>query len=1178
MQVLTDSTLEESLATNTDQGTLRILGGRDFLAANGLTNDGTIELGGGFLSAPSLDNTPTGEIFGFGTIAPAVQNAGTVRATGGTLTVQEGILASSGTVISEDGATLVIEADSSADVLDLQGGALALGPHAFTVGDDYRNAAFGSGNAFDRRANVSGSGQIIGQDADMALGEDGAPGVIDFGMLRGGTSDTRSFTVENSGSGAQLRGALQTAAGTGSITDARLSGAGVTAQDFGPLAAGDSSAPFDITFEATQGGALTGQTVGVVQNFDNVADLTLQLDGFATALAEGALTPPGPLDLGNFRVGEAAPGQVIGATNLTTGAGAEDLGISGTSTTGNFAATNLLGGGLVAPGASQPGAVEVAVAGGEAGVNSGEVTVQFTSDGTAFDAGFTTTDSNSATVALSATGYRVAQAEIAPDPVQVGPQRVGGSETTALSITNTAAADGFSESLNASAFLSSGDAFATGSVMQLAAGATDSGGISVGVDTSAAGTRSGSVLLRLQSDGTGSSGLGTLDLPNQPLNVTGDVYQPAQGQLNTPALNFGTVQVGTMIGQTLSITNSASGPAGYVEDLGVTFGATQGTGAGQISGGGSIAALAAGSTDNAAMTVTVDTSTAGSIDGAIALNYTSTGTVGGVATGLAPVAVGSDLFGVLGTIEATGNIVDQAAPVIETPQPIDLGNVRLGAAAPSAGVAVRNAATGNDQAALNASIAGDGGAVLASGSFDLLAPGDVDSTSLTVSMDTANAGAVNGQATLSLVSDASNIGGCAPNCELALAPQQVAVTGGVYRLANPVLDTPTVALVARRGDATPGAAIGVTNESPDAFTEALDASMSAAPAGFTASGSISGLAAGASDAGSLSVGLETAVAGSFGGALALDFVSSGAGTTGAADVGVGSGSVALSGRVYEAAQAQLDTPTIDFGTLRVGDTVTPEAIALRNAAPVAGLNDTLSADFADLPAGPFAAAGAPVSGLAAGESASSLAVGLDTSTAGVFGGTASVGFASSNPEMADLDLGSETLTLAAQVNNLVNPVFTAGAGTGSLSGGGTAFLFDFGTLSLGDSVSATLGLVNDVAGPADAMHGSFDLSAISDFGLLGFDAFADVAAGDGVGLLELSFAAVLEGTVAQTLTLTGFGRNDSGPDLGFAPISLTLRADVRDATGVIPLPAPLWLLLGGLGSLGLLRRRQRRLR
>ena len=127
---------------------------------------------------------------------------------------------------------------------------------------------------------------------------------------------------------------------------------------------------------------------------------------------------------------------------------------------------------------------------------------------------------------------------------------------------------------------------------------------------------------------------------------------------------------------------------------------------------------------------------------------------------------------------------------------------------------------------MNATIAA-AAPITASGGFSLLAPGATNNTALTVGMETGTAGAKSGAATISFVSDASNVGGCAPNCQLSIGTQTVSVSGNVYRLANPTIDPKTVNLAARVGDANPQAPIGVTNASPDAFTERLNASSAA---------------------------------------------------------------------------------------------------------------------------------------------------------------------------------------------------------------------------------------------------------------------------------------------------------------------------------------------------------------
>ena len=56
-------------------------------------------------------------------------------------------------------------------------------------------------------------------------------------------------------------------------------------------------------------------------------------------------------------------------------------------------------------------------------------------------------------------------------------------------------------------------------------------------------------------------------------------------------------------------------------------------------------------------------------------------------------------------------------------------------------------------------------------------------------MNTSTAGSRNGTATVTLVSDANNVGGCGSNCLLTLASQNVSITGAVYQVAQANLPT-----------------------------------------------------------------------------------------------------------------------------------------------------------------------------------------------------------------------------------------------------------------------------------------------------------------------------------------------------------------------------------------------------
>jgi hypothetical protein len=247
-------------------------------------------------------------------------------------------------------------------------------------------------------------------------------------------------------------------------------------------------------------------------------------------------------------------------------------------------------------------------------------------------------------------------------------------------------------------------------------------------------------------------------------------------------------------------------------------------------------------------------------------------------------------------------------------------------------------------------------------------------------------------------------------------------------------------------------------------------------------------------------------------------------------------------------------------------------VGISNAAGGA-LADTLSASIGGS-ASPFNASGV-VSGLAAGASnTSGLTVTLDTSAAGLYSGTASLAFTSQNPDMADLPLPAGTVQLSAQVNRLAQAALTQTAGAGTFSGGGNSLTLDFGSVVEGSgSFTALLALANGVAGPADALSGSFDLSGVSGgiFTLGGFSSFSGLAAGSVLaGGLSVGFDTSTIGVYDQLVVLRGVSTNGSGPDLALADVTLRLQGTV------VAVPEPgtyLMMLFGGLVLLWAARRR-----
>ncbi len=617
-------------------------------------------------------------------------------------------------------------------------------------------------------------------------------------------------------------------------------------------------------------------------------------------------------------------------------------------------------------------------------------------------------------------------------------------------------------------------------------------------------------------------------------------------------------RVGGTLQTALAITNTA--PIGsFTEGLNVNFGAVTGS---AIANGGSITMLAGAQTNNSAMALRLDTSTAGAKSGSAQLNLASDGTG---TSGLGLTALPMQTVAISGNVYRLASASAVATPVV-------IANQRVGANLGQTLTLANTAAADGFSERLNASFVNHAnlGSAVTSGSIGLLAAGASDGSALRVGVDSSTAGAKSGIALLTLASDGAGTSGFAA---LSLPSQSVNVSGNVYRLANPSVQSALV-LAARVGDALPTRSIAVSNASPDIYTERLDASLGAISPAFSGSGAITGLQAGA-NSNALGFTLNsTAVAGSSSGNAALTLVSSGAGTTLAPDAALGTANVALTGRVYAPAVAQLNTTVVDFGTVRVGDSVPLRGVSVSNTVGGA-LTDSLRATQA-LGSGPVVGVGG-VGGLAAGgTSASGLQVALNTGAAGVFNGSSVVTFTSQNPDMADLGLGTANVTLRGQVNNIAQSVLQRTNGAANLSNLGLSYTLNFGTLVQGAApASALLSLTNAATGPADALAGSFDLSALlpgDAFTVSGFVGFSGLQAGDMLSNLQVSFATGDLGVFDRVLVLSRSSTNGVGPDLPLANLQLHLQGQVV----AVPEPGTWVLMLGGVLLLASRVRAQRK--
>lgn len=1064
-------------------------------------------------------------------------------------------------------------------VMGAAGSVLNIGTQNLTINNDYTNANFGTGNSFNNRAGISGAGLVLaGGDAAQAITGAGVTNgattnaTLTLGNVRVGAT-TFDYQIANTGTtGPTLRGAIQTSVNGGNLTDARLSGAGVTASNYNTGAPGSNTGNLSVTFTAASAGALaplTGQTVNLRSNFADIPDQKLNIvlgAGAAAYNAAAGNATPSPVVVANQRVGGLQTAALTVTNTAAAGAFSEDLNASFGANTGAVANNGGNISGLLA-GAGNNTALNVSVDTATAGAKSGTVTLNYQTAGAVngVSNGLGTASVGSQTINVSGNVYRLAQGDTTPLAVNFGNRHVGSTAQQALTVANTAANDGFSESLDVAMGALTGNAYVTtgsSGVSGLAAGSSTVP-ITLGIDTSTAGAKSGSLTLNYASNGAGTSGLATIGAGSQVVNVSGNVYRLASANTLAPTIDFGNVLVGSVQAQALAIQNTAIND-GFSERLDARF-LAGGTTGDATNNGGSISLLGAGASDNSSMRVGINTGSIGAKSGQVIVAFDSNG-LG--TSGLGITALPNQALSLLANV--TGVVGTLAQPSAVTPNPVNFGNVRVGAAPLSQTLSISNLATIGE--GLNASISTASAGFGASGAFAGLAPGATDNSTLQVQFTgTATAGAKSGSATVALVSDGSFNGGVTTT----LPSQTVNMSGNVYRLANPLLNTPSATLAARVGDASPSVGISISNSSPDAFTEGLKATTGAAPTGFTVSGSIANLAAGATAANSIQAALNTAVAGNFGGALTTNFESTGAGTTGEADVSVGSAVTNLVGRVYQAAVANVTNTLVDFGIVHVGDVVAARNVAVMNAAPAAALNDTLKGSLGGA-SGPFTAGGSFANLGAGSTNSASLNVGLGTAVAGIFSSSAIASFASHNPDMADLALANGLVNLTGQVNNYANPDFDLMSGMASLTGSGLTYILDLGSVLQGSGIlTLLLQMDNDVFGPADFIDGSYDLTGVNDFLLSGFGSYADLGAGQAQTGLQISFDTDLLGlgTFTDTVLMNVRAHNASGYSDSFQ-VALNLRGQINARGGAVPEPESLLLMAIGIAALFAVRRRR----
>jgi autotransporter passenger strand-loop-strand repeat protein len=295
------------------------------------------------------------------------------------------------------------------------------------------------------------------------------------------------------------------------------------------------------TLTTVNSGGVTTATIGgdggIPQAFlfAGTPSLVMVADGsggveIITQQTASASVAPAPVNFGNVHAGSTAT-QALSIENTAPAAGVpEALDASFAGTTGAVTDNGGSFTGLLAQ-QTNHSSLTVGLVTSAAGVQSGTATVALQSDGTNIDgAGLSMLPSQ--TIAVAGTLYNYASASAEPATINLGIVHAGQPLSQTLTIANTGATGGYTEALDASLGGATGSVTATGSVVGLAAGQTNSAALNIGLSGSNAGVFHGSATLSLTSDGTGIDSLGTTAIGSQTIAVTGTIDNYATASLS----------------------------------------------------------------------------------------------------------------------------------------------------------------------------------------------------------------------------------------------------------------------------------------------------------------------------------------------------------------------------------------------------------------------------------------------------------------------------------------------------------------------------------------------------------------------------------------------------------------------------------------------------------------------
>jgi len=598
--------------------------------------------------------------------------------------------------------------------------------------------------------------------------------------------DSTTYQMANIGTAANpsLRGAIQTSVNGGTISGGELTGSGVTAQNWGAIAPGASTSNFTVT--ANTAGAITGQAIHIANNFGNVPEQTVSITGNAYALASPTITSSlnPQFNFGVVQVGQTVTDALTVSNVLVASSAAFQEGLNASFGTISNPQLTTNGGSItnLAANTSDSTSMSVSLTPTQTGAIGGTVQVNLASNGQGTSGlGITplTAQNLAYTWSISGTTINQASPNITPTTVNFGNVRIGSAQAQAITVANQttqspqASLDAQIGTATMPLTAPTGDATTNnGTISQLLAGQSNNTAISVGLNTSTAGARSGAATITLQSDSTpnGCTSNCIVNLAGQSISVSGNVFRLATGSATTP-VSLGSTRVNGTLSGNLSVTNTAA-TDGFSENLDATINATTPQ---VINPSGSVTGLGAGSSSNN-LSVGLATGTAGHISGTATVQFQSDGT--GIDGG-APVNNGSQIVTVNGdvytpaiaNVQTTSINFNMANPVIHVDDVI--GSQSIGVMNGAAVTALNDVLTST-----GSNITTSGAPFSGTGNLGTGLGAQQSSSAFTVNLSTATAGIFSGTANLSLASHDSAL------ADLALPTSAISLSAQVNNFAQ----------------------------------------------------------------------------------------------------------------------------------------------------------------------------------------------------------------------------------------------------------------------------------------------------------------------------------------------------------------------------------------------------------